>query len=211
MTGVVKTRFTDPSCLQKRFPGAVVHSRVDRTANDRGEHVTVVLPHRAGGKPLSRLGGSMSFQRRDERNRDRDRSATCVGLRRTENEPTADPSRATARAGVSAVAVAPMTVRAALQRSSHSEGASLEIDVFPQQAERLALPQAERKCNGPACGVAGAGRCVDDLLRLILRQRLHFDSDDARRLDEGTDVPRNALAGRSYLQGTRQHAVGLQD
>src|SRR5918994_1009265 len=114
----------------------------------------------------------------DERRREADRAAASSGLYVARNGPAVAPRWAVARR-LTARTTASMHIARAQQTAADADGALVEIDVFPLEAERLALTEAQREGYRPAGAVsmpAGDLQQLLDLmhfvrLNLLLRQR----------------------------------------
>ncbi|MDT0278163.1 hypothetical protein RM425_19855 [Blastococcus sp. DSM 46792] len=187
MPAVVQPDVADAGLLQQPRPVVVVGLLVDRPAVDLGEDQVLVVPLGAGQHPLAELGGLVPVQLGDERHRQGERALAAAGLGLLVDQPaSADP------------------VDAPPDRQRACE----EVDVLPLQRQGLGLPQAEREGDGPAGGVADAGRGVQHGTGLA---EVEGGGDVAgalgRRVDERGDVARDVAALDGDGEGTGQDAV----
>ena len=118
--------------------------------------------------------------------------------------------RALCRPGSTAGRLAAVLVGLALEGLPDSEGALVQVDGVPGQAEGFSLAQAERERDGPAGGVAPAGRGLDDLPCLVLGERADLRPVHGGRVDKGAHVAGHTSAPQGDLQSAGQDAVGLQ-
>ncbi|MGI5154063.1 hypothetical protein [Microbispora sp. CA-102843] len=102
-----------------------------------------------------------------------------------------------------------MPVTLVLDLPEDPELPPLQVHVFPAQAKRLT--KTERECHRPARTVPAVFRHVEDVARLVLRQRLYLNFLPGRFVDQSADVPGDDLPPYGELDRARQDAVDLHD
>nr|WP_245852270.1 hypothetical protein [Blastococcus aggregatus] len=177
MPTVVQTDVADASGLEQPGPVVVVGLLVDRPAVRLGEDQVLVVPLGAGQHLLAELCGLVPVQLVDERHRQGERALAAAGLGLLVDQSAAADS-----------------VDAPPDRQRARE----QVDVLPLQGQCLGLPKAEGESDGPAGGVADAGRGVQHGAGLA---KVEGGGDVALLLSRWIDEPGHVAGDVAPLHG----------
>nr|WP_246159576.1 hypothetical protein [Nocardioides antri] len=203
--------------LEQRLPLGVIARRIDQpSTGGREDQVVADIPLLTGREPTAVHRHSMNPQLLDQRRRQDDGPLGRLGLGLDQQQPSAGPVIAFRTALSSAgrlpfdhlTAVLPVV---ALDGAAHPHHALVQVDVLPQQSQRLALPHAERERDRPARWLERGLRGLEDAAALLDRERLHLDVLDARRPRDQRRVTGQAPPAYRLVEGGPQDAMDGAD